>query len=412
MGTLISVAAPTPRPPVLKAAPDLLCVAIHARGDPFARAPRVGLTRGDFCRTRHECLLGRRRGPQHQLRGDSPSDSDSSSSDESRSTSSGPSNAAPDAEGLKELERLGHLDVYMTPVHLPRYNHLAFAYVNPPTINTAITIGDALLRDHRRLRGSMAPSLYPHIVHSVGPVANPHFLDPVCITSTNFSTVIITLKAENMVDVPLTMNYKNHDGLGSVGRISITHIGVLDGDVSSSSSSSFEDGGDDDNPGSTVQANPGAEDPPPASDITVADASGPTAGATSCSVRHKMDAGRTPFHSRSRAQCIEDVGLALISAKGWKCMLPMATALPQLDEPLSLDVNLGLDGYMICARFANGAINTFKVPLQPYKDKLAPDRGFFIINLCTGFLGLIHGIARVDTANRVALTVDTILRDA
>lgn len=25
----------------------------------------------------------------------------------------------------------------------------------------------------------------PHIIESVGPVANPHFLDPVCITRTN-----------------------------------------------------------------------------------------------------------------------------------------------------------------------------------------------------------------------------------
>lgn len=48
--------------------------------------------------------------------------------------------------------------------------------------------------------------VWPHIVHSIGPEANPHFLDLACITRMNYSAVITMLKAENVVDVPLTMN--------------------------------------------------------------------------------------------------------------------------------------------------------------------------------------------------------------
>lgn len=174
----------------------------------------------------------------------------------------------------------------------------------------------------------------PHIVHSVGPVASPHFLDPVCITGSNFLAVIIMLKVKNAVDVPLTMNYNNHDRSGFVGRVTIIHIGALDGDDSSSNSFDDDDDNGDDNLGSLVLANPGAEDPPPTSDITMADVDGSMAGVASCSVGHKMDAGRMPFHPRGRAQCIQDIHLAPIDAKGWKRVLPTATALPQQEEPL------------------------------------------------------------------------------
>lgn len=75
-----------------------------------------------------------------------------------------------------------------------------------------------------------------------------------------------------------------------------------------------------------------------------------------------------------------------------------------------MDVNLGPDFYMICARFANGATNTFTVPLQLYKDRLPPDCGFFFVNLCIGSLGPIHRLARVGAANCIALTIDTLIR--
>lgn len=111
----------------------------------------------------------------------------------------------------------------------------------------------------------------PHIIHSVGPVVNPHFLDPVCITDVDFSAVIITLKAKEAVDIPETMFYKNHDGSGAVGRISITHIGPLQNPDSDSESTSSDD--DDDVPlGDPVPA-ADAQEPATGSDITMADPS-------------------------------------------------------------------------------------------------------------------------------------------
>lgn len=106
-----------------------------------------------------------------------------------------------------------------------------------------------------------------------------------------------------------------------------------------------------------------SDDPAPSSDITMADATSSAAGGGSCSVRRKMDAGQTPFHPRGRAQCLDDVRLAPISAKGLKRVLSSVIAHPQLEEPLSLDVNLGPEHYKISVRFASGATSTFEVPL-------------------------------------------------
>lgn len=98
------------------------------------------------------------------------------------------------------------------------------------------------------------------------------------------------VKAVITVNVPLTMNYKNHDGAGSMGRLSIVHIGALGQD--SSSSSSDDDNDDVDGPPSSlVQASPGTQEQPPKSDITMTDAGCSGAGAGSSSVHHKLDAG-------------------------------------------------------------------------------------------------------------------------
>lgn len=95
--------------------------------------------------------------------------------------------------------------------------------------------------------------------------------------------------------------------------------------------------------------------------MTDAGSSGASAGTSS--VHHKLDAGRTPFHPHGCAQTVEDVLLAPIGAKGWKRVLPNATAAPQPDEPIVVEVNMGPGFYTIYARFANGATSMFKVPL-------------------------------------------------
>lgn len=47
----------------------------------------------------------------------------------------------------------------MPPVHLPRYDHLAFTYIDPPAINTAITIEDVILAGSQLLNFNFAVDL-------------------------------------------------------------------------------------------------------------------------------------------------------------------------------------------------------------------------------------------------------------
>lgn len=149
-----------------------------------------------------------------------------------------------------------YADVFMPPVNMDNYRHLSFVLVDPPAHNQASLICRALLHQGGNPRVTLAPSsrssqlivaelaaalddLFhrgplqeqehtiflerhsetdarfhfdhealvsvtiidfplvhwrrPHIVHSFAPVANPHFLDPVCITGMDYSAVIVTL---------------------------------------------------------------------------------------------------------------------------------------------------------------------------------------------------------------------------
>lgn len=74
---------------------------------------------------------------------------------------------------------------------------------------------------------------------------NPHFLNPVCITGMDFSVFIVTYQAEEMVDVPRTINFKNHDGLGSMGRVTINQVDPIHGTDSDSSNDGDSDSSDD-----------------------------------------------------------------------------------------------------------------------------------------------------------------------
>jgi hypothetical protein len=59
------------------------------------------------------------------------------------------------------------------------------------------------------------------IIHSSAPFANPHAIDPICLTGTDFSEVLITVKAESISDIPLHLTIKNHGSTGAISRVSI-----------------------------------------------------------------------------------------------------------------------------------------------------------------------------------------------
>jgi len=82
-----------------------------------------------------------------------------------------------------------------------------------------------------------------HIIHCVAPFANPHFIDPICLTGMDYFTVITSVKAESLADIPHHSNFKNHDSSGSVGRVYVFHIEDIAGPDLDSDSDGSSDGG-------------------------------------------------------------------------------------------------------------------------------------------------------------------------
>ena len=171
----------------------------------------------------------------------------------------------PDAEDLETPARPNFVDVFMPPVDMSRVGHLAFAYPYPPAADPAkmirgffrkyagdprvtlvtgpqgaklVCFDDKMRRDNTvghspyfgsyntylaldKIEGTdnhfqfeheafakLAKDDYPmehwsreHIAISTVPFANIHFIDPICLTSYDFSNVFITVKAEDLVDI-------------------------------------------------------------------------------------------------------------------------------------------------------------------------------------------------------------------
>ncbi|KAG2553234.1 hypothetical protein PVAP13_9KG509052, partial [Panicum virgatum] len=183
---------------------------------------------------------------------------------------------APLAE--EDLQRPDAIDVFMPPVRMQRFAHLAFGLVDPTPEPPASHIRHALSGPGGNPRVTLAPSSYgaalimfesnaareqtmllapflgrehtvrlerhtetpnrfqfgheafahlairnfpmehwnhERIVYSAGPYANPHLVDPVCIQGTDFSAVLLTVKVEGTADIPFEEYVKNHAGLGA-----------------------------------------------------------------------------------------------------------------------------------------------------------------------------------------------------
>uniref|UniRef100_A0A0E0LK88 Reverse transcriptase zinc-binding domain-containing protein n=1 Tax=Oryza punctata TaxID=4537 RepID=A0A0E0LK88_ORYPU len=197
-----------------------------------------------------------------------------------------PVQEALDAEDPLPPQRLDYSEAFMPHVDLELYNNLAFAYIDLPIAKPAGLIRRALQLEAHNPRVALVSSsrgaklliftngavrdhivgcapflrtehtihvephkdadnrftfkhetmvalsiedfplehwFHEHITHSVGPFANPHVIDPICLMGSDYSAVLITIKAENLVDVPLQLFIKNHDGVGSVARVTIIH---------------------------------------------------------------------------------------------------------------------------------------------------------------------------------------------
>jgi hypothetical protein len=199
----------------------------------------------------------------------------------------------PNAEDLEEPVRPQSIDVYMPFVNVSHFNHLAYATITHQHNAPSHNICDALIAQGGNAHVTLAPSSYGamllmfdvdalcegainappfvgqhhtiilerqedtpnrfHFEHeaiisiaisncplehwnrermfyTVGPFANPHSVNPVCLQGVDFSAVLMQVKAKDATNIPLEEYFKNNSGLGAYARISITDIGALDED--------------------------------------------------------------------------------------------------------------------------------------------------------------------------------------
>lgn len=188
-------------------------------------------------------------------------------------------------------------------------------------------------------------------------MANPHYLDPVCVTGMDFTAVIVTYKAEEVVRVPHTINFKNHDGFGSVGQVTINYVDELDNPTHSSSDDDDSGGDDSDGDGDLAAQVDGGrawEGPPPSSDVNM------------------MGVGHTPFQPRRRVQTAADIRSASCGPFRGRRVLPVIDAKPILHRPVGFEVKVEAGLYQICARDKDGSVSTYHIPLKPFQPAL-PD---------------------------------------
>nr|TKV99986.1 hypothetical protein SEVIR_8G079950v2 [Setaria viridis] len=182
-----------------------------------------------------------------------------------------------DTEDLEPPQRPDSIDVFMPPTRMVRFAHLAYALIDPPHQapedlihdsliahggNPCITLvlssygvllvmfrsnaareqsmaaqpflgreHSVLLEQHDEMANrfhfnhgmliSLAVKDYPmehwnrkQIVYSANPYANPHLVDPICLCGIDFSTILLMVKVEGEVDIPLKEYFKNHSGFG------------------------------------------------------------------------------------------------------------------------------------------------------------------------------------------------------
>ncbi|RLN28289.1 hypothetical protein C2845_PM05G18680 [Panicum miliaceum] len=211
--------------------------------------------------------------------------------DEAELPPAGESTAASARDDVVTPQPQGYTDVYMSPVRLSRFSHLAFAVVDTPTTAPAQVVRDALVGQEGKPYVTLAPCTfgamlvmfqsnngcesaverqpflgrehivtlvhhdddtvnrhyfehkafitvalkdYPlehwnreRIIFSADPYANRHFTDPVCIQGVDVSAVILTVKAEGVTDIPFEEYFKNHCGVGALARLEIVNVELL-----------------------------------------------------------------------------------------------------------------------------------------------------------------------------------------
>jgi hypothetical protein len=359
-----------------------------------------------------------------------------------------PGEGAPDEEDPGIPERPDATDVYMPPVDMTRFDRLAYATIHPPHAAPGDNIRDALVAQAGKPRVTFAPSSYgamllffdshalreaatgaapfvgqehtvilkrheqtanrfhfeehealisiaisdyplehwnrERIVFAVGPYANPHHVDPICLQGVDYSAVLLQVKAEVAADIPLSEYFNNHSGLAALARVSITDVDFLE-----------DSGSDGSGPDSRGPAAPGGGPAPAAPDGSApAPPEGPSA--------------HGPGGAGGRLS-IRDIQSVPVGRLRGSTILPTVDAQPLLTKPDSVDITLCAGSYYIIrVTGPNNYSGVYKVPLQPTRSDLRPDQGMLVVNLCTASVGFLHRVFSVGAAQCAGFSTDVL----
>ncbi|KAK1660865.1 hypothetical protein QYE76_049024 [Lolium multiflorum] len=233
-----------------------------------------------------------------------------------------------------------------------------------------------------------------HITHSSGPYANPHNIDPVCLTGVDFQAVLVTVKAESITDIPLNLAVKNYCSIGTFCEVSIIDFEEL----ATGSDNSF---------------GPDLEEIPDAAssvgdEAELVDLPGGTAypdmmellGVPPPLVPHGAPHGAAPA-----APAGSLVDRALANAPP----LPSVRGGAILSKPKSVQVKLRLGYFDVLVTGSAGERASFRLPLRK-KDASPGCKGLLVANFISASVGVVDSISLVGPLRRPVLSVDVLAR--
>jgi hypothetical protein len=364
-----------------------------------------------------------------------------------------PDEPLPDAEDLEEPERPDYADVFMPHSDMPHFEHLAYAFVNPPLQAPVPLIHQAasracgphrvsLLSSSRGARIAVFASaldrenavshgpfigqeasvhferhdetdnrfIFQHeamvalaiedfplehwgrdrITSASVPFANPHSIDPICLTGLDYSAVLVTVKAESVHDIPLNLAVKNHNSIGTMGRVII-----IDSDDLSSGSDPSD-------------SEPDLSPVPDAlsdGEFEMVELQGGCGYAEVLSAIGAPPPGIPHGAPSSAAPAASMLSRALAAAPP----LPSVQGEPLRSKPAQVTYKFHLGYFDVSVLGSLGERVSFRLPLR----RAAADRGckgLMVVNLSTASVGIVDSIATVGPLKRLVLTSNVLVR--
>jgi hypothetical protein len=229
-----------------------------------------------------------------------------------------------------------------------------------------------------------------HITHSSIPYANPHAIDPICLTGVDFQAVLVTVKAETITDIPMHLAVKNYCSVGTISEVTIIDFEDL---ASGSAPSSGSD------PESIPAAASSVDDE---EFVEFGGGAGYADAMEMLGVPPPLVPHGEPFGAAPAASL---VARALANAPP----LPSVHGCPVLSKPKSVQVQLRLGFFDVTVSGSRGERLSFRLPLRKAASDMG-SKGLMVANFVTASVGLLDSVALLGPLRRPVISVDILAR--